>query len=274
MRVTSWITVSALALFACDGTPRASAEPNPSPKSGPANQQQSAAKSDRKEAPVQLGPFASCQPSAQVSDAVDRLVGFADPNSDGKVTRGEASSAANFLIGGFFFRADENGDGVVTPEEGVQARKDFASQQPAFANLLQATRDAGGEGPFATLASMLDVRYGEPVRAEQARSAARRAVDDIFQTADGNKNDAITADEARAASWRAAQALGDGMFHNIDTNDDKQLTLPEFQKGLEGPASIAFKMADKNADGHLTQTETGDAIARVTTQLGLPQPKR
>lgn len=199
-----------------------------------------------------------------------RLVSFADPNGDGTVTRAEASSAANFLIGGFFFRADGNGDGVVTPQEGLQVRKDFMNEQPVLSSLLQSARDAGSQSPFAAIAQLLDVEYGQPVRAEQARATAKSAVDNLFAWADKNKDGELTEAEARNASLEGAQAAGRAMFRAIDANNDNQVSEAEFRNSLEGPAAIAFKMADKNSDGHLTQAEASNAVAQVAVQLSTP----
>lgn len=228
-------------------------------KSGPAAQTQAAT--------VQLGSLAACQPSSQVSAGINRLVEFADPNGDGKVSRVEATSAANFFVGGFFFRADENGDGVVTPQEGLQARKEFVNQNPMAASLLRAARDAGAT-PFKKVAQLLDIEYGQPVKAEEARQAARSAVDDLFKAADNNKDGNLTFEESRAATWRGAQAVGETMFRSIDSNNDGTLGISEFQQGLQEPAKIAFKLADENSDGKLTQQEAANAMNQVVSQIG------
>ncbi len=262
-----------LPLLGCDSTSPAAAETRHKaegePKTSAATPGENSA--SHSSPAIHLGSYASCRPGAQVSAALDRLVEFADPNGDGNVTRGEAASAANFLVGGFFFRADENGDGTVTPAEGLQARKDFATAQPIAAGLLrQVERGQGGKSPLARIAHMLDIEYGESVQAEQARQAARSAVGDLFGAADGNRDGTITTEEARAASWKGARSVGEAMFESIDGNRDGQLNVAEFRKSLEAPAGLAFKAADRNADGRLTQDEAGTAIAQVAKQLGVP----
>ena len=263
-----------LPFVGCNSPPSAAAEPAPKDPASTAPVKQGQAGQPNVMPAVQLGSYASCRPGAQVSAAFQRLVEFADPNGDGAVTRAEASSAANFLVGGFFFRADENGDGTVTPAEGLQARKDFAAGQPLAASLLrQVEAQTGGKGPLAQIAQMLDIQYSQPVKAEQARGAARSAVDDLFAAADSDKNQTITQEEASAASWEGARAAGEAMFRSIDENGDKQLTVAEFRKSLEVPAGVAFKAADRNSDGRLTQDEAGTAIAGVVKQLGVPTAK-
>lgn len=88
--------------------------------------------------------------------------------------------------------------------------------------------------------------------------------------ADGNRDGTITTEEARAASWKGARSVGEAMFESIDGNRDGQLNVAEFRKSLEAPAGLAFKAADRNADGRLTQDEAGTAIAQVAKQLGVP----
>ena len=43
------------------------------------------------------------------------LFKLADTNNDGQISQKEATDAGNLLVGGFFFRADANGDGTLTP---------------------------------------------------------------------------------------------------------------------------------------------------------------
>ena len=42
------------------------------------------------------------------------LFKLADTNNDNRISQKEAVDAGNLLAGGFFFRADANGDGTVT----------------------------------------------------------------------------------------------------------------------------------------------------------------
>ena len=45
------------------------------------------------------------------------LFKLADTNNDNRISQKEAVDAGNLLVGGFFFRADANGDGTVTSQE-------------------------------------------------------------------------------------------------------------------------------------------------------------
>lgn len=192
-----------------------------------------------------------------------------DTNDDGKVAKPEARSAANFAVGGSFFEADNNGDGVITPEEGLDARKRLIKQHPEWSALLSAVPKKAEGNPLAELAQMVDVEYGKPLKAQEARAAVHRAVDQLYATADQNKDNTLTAQEAQKASWQAAQAVGAVTFQTADANNDKALTMQEFQSALTGPAEVAFKMADANNNGKLTQEEAGMAVNNVVNQFGM-----
>jgi len=65
---------------------------------------------------------------ADVQDTAKMLFKLADTNNDGQISQKEAVDAGNLLVGGFFFRADANGDGTLTPEE---ARAEGVVAEPA-----------------------------------------------------------------------------------------------------------------------------------------------
>jgi Ca2+-binding EF-hand superfamily protein len=270
------ITGVLLVLGACQRNERvgagepAAADFEPTPAAQPSTEGARASADPAQATTLQLGRLATCRPGAQLSTALERLVEFADPNSDGSVTREEAASAANFLVGGFFFRSDENGDGTVTPEEGRQARKELLERQPAVAGLLREAQKAGGIKPFAAVGELLDVEYTKPVTAEAARSAARDAAAELVALADENRDGKVTMGEARSASWKGVQALGKNVFKSMDSDGDGKLSEQEFHKALSTPAEVAFQLADGNNDGSLTQAEASSAMAQVAGQLGLP----
>src|SRR5919199_709639 len=73
------------------------------------------------------GPIDSLQ---DLQDTGRMLFKLADENNDGQISQKEAIDTGNSLVGGFFFRADANGDGVLTPEEARAAREQLFQQQP------------------------------------------------------------------------------------------------------------------------------------------------
>ena len=60
------------------------------------------------------GPINSVE---DLQDAGKMLFKLADTNNDNLISQKEAIDAGNLLFGGFFFRADTNGDGKLTPDE-------------------------------------------------------------------------------------------------------------------------------------------------------------
>ena len=80
------------------------------------------------------------RPIATVQDLQDVgkfLFKLADTNNDNRISQKEAIDAGNLLVGGFFFRADANGDGTVTPEEAQAAREALFNQRPLLRFLFQ-----------------------------------------------------------------------------------------------------------------------------------------
>lgn len=203
-----------------------------------------------------------------------RWIGLADADGNGNISRQEAQSFTNFLLGGFFFRADTDGSGVVTPEEGRAARTEFMNQHPGVATLLSQARTATGQSPFKALANILDVEYGKPLSADDARQAARAALDDLFRVTDGDRDGTITPAEARAASWQGARALEQQAFRAGDTNNDGKLTLEEFQGAVNQTAKFAFDAADANDNRQLTEEEAAVAMGSVVRRLGIPEARQ
>ena len=80
------------------------------------------------------GPIDSIQ---DLQDTAKMLFKLADTNNDGQISQKEALDAGNLLVGGFFFRADANGDGTLTPEEARAARESLFQQQPLLRYVLQ-----------------------------------------------------------------------------------------------------------------------------------------
>ncbi len=220
----------------------------------------------------EVGGVLSCRPEAEVEATMTRLMALADANEDGALSKDEALGLTNVVVGGFFFRADENGDGVVTPEEGRKTRVELMNQNPAAAALFQEARRSTGKSPFATLARLFDVDYGKPLAIAEARDAARGAVDDLYRVADRNRDGILARDEASAVAWEGARALGRSAFEAADGDRNGRLTLQEFQAALQGPAQVAFAMADTSNDGQLTEGEAAGAMGQLVKRLGLQPP--
>jgi hypothetical protein len=269
------IIASATALtVACEAERSTSVTP-PAATSTPANSAVRAPPANEPTSPtLAIGSLASCQPSNEVSAIATRWIDLADADGNRQISRQEGQSFTNFVIGGFFFRADADGNGVVSPVEGRAARTEFLSQYPSLAALLNQARSMTGASPFKAVADMVDVEYGKPLSADDARLAARGALDDLFRVADSNEDGTITPAEARAASWEGARTLGAHMFRSADQNGDGRLDLAEFQRAVDDTTKVAFEAGDLNDNGTLTQQEAATALSGVVRRLGIPAPMK
>ena len=71
------------------------------------------------------------------------LFKLADTNNDGQISQKEAIDAGNLMVGGFFFRADQNGDGVLSrTRRSRPARRCFA-QQPLLRYVVEQGQGRG-----------------------------------------------------------------------------------------------------------------------------------
>jgi Ca2+-binding EF-hand superfamily protein len=271
------ITLATFAVVGCKLNDHAGSEARPDPagaaKGAPAVSPQASSSEGASTltvpASVSVPGVGSCQPSDDVRRTVSRFVDFADADSNGQVSRSEAQSAVNFVMGGFFFRADKNADGKVSPEEGREARKELAQQHPALASLLTRAETATGQTPFRALSQLTDIKADKPVTLEQVKQAAQTGLDDLFRVTDANKDQVITRAEATDAGLEGARTLAGRAFAAADANGDQYLDAKEFEGVLDNSAKAVFTMADGNHDGKLTREEAAVAVADVGRRFGL-----
>src|SRR5262245_11559741 len=65
-----------------------------------------------------------------LQDTAKMLFKLADDNNDNQISQQEALDVGNLVVGGYFFRADKNGDGTVTQDEMREAREKVLAQRP------------------------------------------------------------------------------------------------------------------------------------------------
>jgi len=204
-----------------------------------------------------------------------------DANNDGQISSKEAVDAANFLVGGLFFRADANGDGVVSQEEATQAREALLAQKPFLRFMIQRTKsaapaaNAGTPNPVAALGGLLDANNDKQLQATEVRQAVQTAVQAIFATADTNRDGFMSPVEVNAAIAGALKAAQQASFQAADTDNNGQISQEEFQRSLTEPANAAFQVLDANHDGQLSAQELQQAGRIIQDQLQrtmLPEP--
>jgi Ca2+-binding EF-hand superfamily protein len=240
------------------------------PVTAPAAAPSAAMPRDTETAAVTVPYVATCEPSAELSGMLTRLSATADANGDGRIDKQEAYSSADFLVGGFFFRADTNNDGTISPEEGRTARSELAARHP---QLAMTVKTMAGPDPSATtsrLADMLGVDYGEPVSSKQLRDMGHQAVDQLFEMADRDKNGSLTRAEVEEAGRERMRTAAQATFSAADANNDQKVALDEFRAALERPVRQAFELADANKDGSLTTAEAAEAARAILQRLGAP----
>jgi hypothetical protein len=222
------------------------------------------------------GPIDSVQ---DLRDTGRMLYKLADVNNDRLISQREAIDAGNLLVGGFFFRADQNGDGIIGPEEGRRAREDLLQRQPFLRLVLNQAR-AGtapgsvrpGTGQAAhSLASLLDTNNDRQVSAAEVRQAVQVAVQGMFATADTDRDGHISDVELQAALYGAARAAAQAVFQAADTDHNGGINQQEFDRAILEPAHALFRVLDANGDGQISPEESQRARQIVADQLRMLQ---
>lgn len=222
---------------------------------------------------VEVAGLASCQSNSGLATVLARIADGADADDSGDISKDEAYSSADFMVGGFFFRADANTDGTISPAEGKAVREELVLRYPSTGFLLRQSAGEQAQSSLGTLAELLDVKYGKSISASETRRAAHLVVDQVFLRADSDKDGKLTIAEARSASWEGVKAVGRAAFQATDENSDNKLSLEEFRSALDAPSKVAFEVSDADHDGTLTESEAAIAMSRVVSRLWIPEEK-
>jgi len=224
------------------------------------------------------GPIDSLADLQDTGRMVFKLV---DENNDGQISQKEAVDAGNLGVGGLFFRADANGDGIVTKAEATQARDALMAQKPMVRFLLdraKAAKPAGNAGtpnPAAVFMGLVDANNDGNLQATEVRQAVQTAVQGLFAAADTNRDGLMSPVEVNAAIAGAVKAAQQASFAAADDDNNGQISQAEFNKALTDPANAAFKILDANNDGQLSPQElqqAGRIIEQQVKRTILPEP--
>jgi len=226
------------------------------------------------------GPIDSLQ---DLQDTGKMAFKMADTNNDNQISQKEALDAANLLVGGFFFRADANGDGTISADEAKQARDSLLQQKPWLRYVFQKAREgnagnnanAGSPNPAQGLANLLDSNNDKQLQAAEVRQAVQTAVQGGFAAADTNRDGQLSPSELNAAVAGAINTAAQAGFRAADKDNNGQLSQDEFLNSLAGPARGAFQVLDANNDNQLSPQELQAAqrvIASQIRNLQVPEP--
>ena len=226
-----------------------------------------------------------------LQDSLKMLFKMADTNNDGQISQKEATDVGNLIVGGFFFRADQNGDGVLEPQEAQAAREQLFRQQPLLRYVLEKGKPQPGEvaaatpnnpvaqnianNPVQAIGNLLDTNHNQKIEAAELRQAVGQGVTMVFQVADANQDGQLSPAELNRAAGEAARTATQVAFQTADIDRNGALSMEEFDKALTGPAHAAFRVLDANADNQLTLDELQRAeqiIADQIRRLRVPEP--
>jgi hypothetical protein len=216
------------------------------------------------------GPIDSLE---DLQDTGKMLFKMADTNNDGQISQQEAVNGVNQMVGGPFFRADQNGDGALSREEMQSARETFVSQRPLMRLILQQARAQSGQNNTATQAraqnalSLIDTNNDGQIQATELRQLVTTSVQSGFAAADTNRDGQLSTTEINAAMIGAARTAAQAAFQQADTDRNGQLSQAEYDQAIVQPARAVFRMLDLNRDTQLSQQEIQAAQRVVAGQL-------
>jgi hypothetical protein len=226
-----------------------------------------------------------------LQDTAKMLFKMADTNNDGQISQKEAVDVGNLLVGGFFFRADANGDGVLEPQEAQAAREQLFRQQPLLRYVFQKARPqnagttpggvaSGGvnnqagqvaqniaANPVQAIGNLLDTNNDRRIQAAELRQAVQQGVQTLFQVADANQDGQLSPAELNRAVGEAARTATQVAFQTADADRNGALSMEEFDRALTGPAHAAFRVLDANNDNQLSLDELQRAQQVIADQI-------
>jgi Ca2+-binding EF-hand superfamily protein len=222
-----------------------------------------------------------------LQDTAKMLFKMADTNNDGQISQKEAVDAGNLLVGGFFFRADANGNGVLEPQEAQAAREQLVRQQPLLRYVFQKARPQQGfsaapgglnnqpgqvaqniaANPAQAIGNLLDTNHDRKIEATELRQAVQQGVQTLFQVADANQDGQLSPAELNRAAGEAARTAMQIAFQTADTDRNGAISMEEFDRALTEPAHAAFRVLDANNDNQLSLDELQRAQQVIADQI-------
>jgi len=225
---------------------------------------------------------------ADLQDSGRMVFAMADVNNDRQISQKEAADALNLMVGGFFFRADANGDGALTADEAKQAREALFAQQPVLRYVFQTVKQQAGQNgannnnnnnnatnPAQAIGNLLDANNDKQVQATEVKQSIQTAVQGVFAVADTNRDNQLSPTEINAAILGAARTAAQAAFQQADSDRNGSLSRQEFDKAMIEPANMVFALLDLNNDGQIAPDEAQRArqvLGRQLRGMMIPEP--
>jgi Ca2+-binding EF-hand superfamily protein len=232
---------------------------------------------------------------SDLQDTAKLVFKLADTNNDDQISQKEAIDAGNLIVGGFFFRADTNGDGVLTEQEAQQARESLFSQQPLLRFVMQRAKPTNlpqgnqaqniqplasgtvndparvaqslATDPMKTIENLLDTNHDQKIEATELRQAVQTGVSTLFLVADTNQDGQLSPYELNAAVGEVAKSAVQSVFQAADGDRNNLLSMDEYDKALTEPAHAVFRVLDANGDNQLSLDELQRAEQIIADQI-------
>ncbi len=219
------------------------------------------------------------------------LFKLADTNNDNRISQKEAVDAGNLLAGGFFFRADANGDGTVTAEEARTAREALFNQRPLLrfvfqrgksaideqsgnrqagqqgGNLLSAGGNQQGGQQKLNIMNLLDSNHDGNFSAPELRQAVQTGVQSMFMMADRNGDGQLEPSEVNQAALDLGRTAVQTAFNAADSDKNGAVSEQEFDKAIMNPAHVMFKIFDANGDSQISNDEMRSGMQIIVREL-------
>jgi len=218
-----------------------------------------------------------------LQDTAKMIFKMADSNNDGLISQKEAVDAGNLLVGGFFFRADADGNGKVTKEEAEQAQENLFNQRPLLRFLSErAKQETTQQGDNAkidqakqNIMNTVDANHDGALDATELRQAVQTTVQSLFLTADRTGDGQLSPAELNGAVVEVGRAGLQAAFQTADADKNGAVSREEFDKAIVKPANVVFRVIDKNNDGQITDEELRSGtqvLIRELRNLQVPEP--
>jgi len=209
---------------------------------------------------------------------------MADINHDGQISQKEAANTANLAVGGFFFEADEDGNGSVSQEEVRKIRESYLNQNPWMKYVVESLeaqakqknqQNSNQVNPLAGLATIVDSNNDKQVQSQELRQFIQTVVQSYFAAADTNRDGQMNPSEVNASVVGVVRAMSQLAFQQADKDGNGQLSRDEYDKSIIEPANVVFQIIDLNHDGQLSEQEVQKTERIVVDQIRmvqLPEP--